>query len=267
METLKNKVAVVFAASGEISGAVARSFAKHGAKVYVSGRNLNAVEALANEIKSNGGQAEAATVDALNETEIDRYLQKITEDNGKLDAVFNGIGLSICDAGSGIPSTEVPFGQFLQPMQTICGSQFLTSRLAAKYMIQSKTEGTILMLTASLSRTKLPFMAGITAACAAIEGLTRVMAAEFGKQGIKVICLNSAAIVETKKMKTIKGNFAKLMGIPEDQLGSFYTKNDLLQAGPTLMQVGEVAAFFVSDNGATFNSHVVDIDCGKQDVI
>src|SRR5258708_1438976 len=62
METLKNKVAVVFAASGEIAGAVARSFAQHGAKVYVTGRNLTAVKALADEIKAGGGQAEAGKV-------------------------------------------------------------------------------------------------------------------------------------------------------------------------------------------------------------
>ncbi|MDF2433481.1 MAG: hypothetical protein JWP44_3112, partial [Mucilaginibacter sp.] len=85
MENLKDKVAVVFAASGEIAGAVARSFAQHGAKVYVTAINLNAVEALAKEIEANGGRAEAGKVDALNETEIDSYLQKIVSENGKLD--------------------------------------------------------------------------------------------------------------------------------------------------------------------------------------
>jgi NADP-dependent 3-hydroxy acid dehydrogenase YdfG len=76
MEMLKHKVAVVFAASGQIAGAVARSFAQHGAKVYVTGRNLKAVIDLADEIKAAGGQAEAGKVDALNENEIDSYLQK-----------------------------------------------------------------------------------------------------------------------------------------------------------------------------------------------
>ncbi|MES1160157.1 MAG: SDR family NAD(P)-dependent oxidoreductase, partial [Bacteroidota bacterium] len=92
METLKNKVVVVFAASGEIAGAVARSFAQHGAKVYVTGRNLTAVKALADRIKADGGLAEAGKVDALNETEIEPYLQKVVADNRKLDVIFNGIG-------------------------------------------------------------------------------------------------------------------------------------------------------------------------------
>ncbi|MEO6850913.1 MAG: SDR family NAD(P)-dependent oxidoreductase, partial [Mucilaginibacter sp.] len=77
MENLKDKVAVVFAASGEIAGAVARSFSQHGAKVYVTARNPDAIKALAQEIKAGGGHAEAAKVDALNETEIDNFLKEV----------------------------------------------------------------------------------------------------------------------------------------------------------------------------------------------
>ena len=73
MQDLKDKVAVVFAASGEIAGAVARSFSRHGAKVYVTARTHDAVKALAEEIKADGGHAEAAKVDAVNEVEIDGF--------------------------------------------------------------------------------------------------------------------------------------------------------------------------------------------------
>jgi 3-oxoacyl-[acyl-carrier protein] reductase len=267
METLKNKVAVVFAASGEIAGAVSRSFAQHGAKVYVSGRNLAAVKALTDEIKGNGGWAEAAKVDALNETEVDNYLQKIVKDNGKLDVIFNGIGMSYSDAGAGAPTVVVPFELFLHPFQTICGSQFLTSKAAAKYMMQTGTEGTILLLTAALSRSKLPNMAGITASSAAIEGLTRVMAAEFGEQGIKVICICPNAILETSKISGAITSTAKHLGVSPEQVASQYTKFDILKTGPTLLQVGETAAFLASEVGAAFNSHIVDVDCGKLNIL
>jgi NAD(P)-dependent dehydrogenase (short-subunit alcohol dehydrogenase family) len=83
MQNLKDKVAVVFAASGDIAGAVARAFSQHGAKVYVTARNPDAVKALAREIKAGGGTAETAKVDAMNETEIDNFLKKVVSDNGK----------------------------------------------------------------------------------------------------------------------------------------------------------------------------------------
>lgn len=267
MKNLKDKVAVVFAASGEIAGAVARSFAQHGAKVYVTGKNLSAVKALAEEIEANGGRAEAAKVDAMNETEIDTYLQKVVADNGKLDMVFNGIGTYYKDAGSGTPTTMATFEQFMNPLQRICGSQFLTSRAAAKHMIQSGSEGTILLLTASMARTKTPNMAGFAAACAAIEGLTRVLAAEFGQHGIKAICICSGALMETKKISGMIHDFSALAGISTEQMSLHYTKHNILKSGPTLKQLGETAAFLVSDNGAVFNSHIVDVDCGKLNLL
>jgi len=267
METLKNKVAVVFAASGEIAGAVARSFAQHGAKVYVTGRNLTAVKALANEIKAGGGQAEAGKVDALNETEIETYLEKVVADNGKLDVVFNGIGSYYRDAGSGTPSTVATFEQFLNPLQRICGSQFLTSRVAAKYMIQSGSEGTILLFNASMAKTKTPNMAGFASACAAIEGLTRVMAAEFGKHGIKAICICSGAIYESHKISEMISDFSQHVGISREEMAAQYRRNDILKSELTLKHVAETAAFLASENGVVFNSHIVDVDCGKYNLL
>lgn len=267
MQNLKDKVAVVFAASGEIAGAVARSFSQHGAKVYVTARNLDAVQALAQEIKANGERAEAAKVDALNETEIDNFLKKVVADNGQLDVVFNGIGVSYSDMGGRPPTTEATYEQFMSPMEKLCGSQFLTSRVAAKYMMQTRSEGTILLLTAALSKSKIPNLAGITAASAAIEGLTRVMAAEFGGVGIKVICICSGALMETKRISGWIDAAAKQYGISSEQLVAQYKAFDLLKTDLTLKQVGKTAAFLASDTGMAFNSHIVDVDCGKLNIL
>jgi NAD(P)-dependent dehydrogenase (short-subunit alcohol dehydrogenase family) len=267
MQNLKDKVAVVFAASGDIAGAVARSFSQHGAKVYVTAMNLNAVKALAQEIKAGGGNSEAAKVDALSETEIDNFLKKVVSDNGKLDIVFNGIGVSYSEMG-GRPSTTVAtFEQFMAPMEKICGSQFLTSRVAAKYMMHTQSEGTILLLTAALSRTKLPNLAGITAASAAVEGMTRVMATEWGGDGIKVICICSGALMETKRISGWIDASAKHLGIPPEQMVAQYKAFDILKTSPTLKQLGETAAFLASEPGVAFNSHVVDVDCGKLNIL
>jgi NAD(P)-dependent dehydrogenase (short-subunit alcohol dehydrogenase family) len=260
MEYLKDKVAVVFAASGEIAGAVARSFSQHGAKVYVTARNLEAVKALSEEIIANGGRAEAAKVDALNEREIDNFLKKVVRDNGRLDVVFNGIGVGYDEMGGRPPTTAATFQQFMAPMEKVCGSQFLTSRLAAKYMMETQSQGTILLLTAALSRSKLPNVAGITAASAAVEGLTRVMAAEWGGNGIKVICLCSGAILETKRISGWIEASAQEYGIPVEQLLMQYKGFDLLKKDLTLKQLGETAAFLASETGVAFNSHIVDVE-------
>jgi len=83
--TLKNKVAVIYGAGGGIGGAVARAFAKEGAKVFLSGLHWAAVEAVAKDILAAGGSAEAAEVDALDEQAIDKHLQSVIDKAGRVD--------------------------------------------------------------------------------------------------------------------------------------------------------------------------------------
>jgi NAD(P)-dependent dehydrogenase (short-subunit alcohol dehydrogenase family) len=267
MQHLKDKVAIVFAASGEIAGAVARSLSEHGAKVFVTARNLEAVQALALDINDRGGQAEAAKVDAMKEEEIEGFVQKVVSATGRLDIVFNGIGASYSEMGGRPPTTQVTFAQFMSPLEKLCGSQFLTSRVAATHMIATGSEGTILLLTAALSRSKYPNLAGITAASAAIEGLTRVMAAEFGGQGIKVICLCAGAILETRRISGWIDAAAEQYGVPVEQMVAQYKAFDLQKTVPTLKHLGDTAAFLASGTGVAFHSHVVDIDCGKMNIL
>lgn len=267
MSMLKNKIAVVFAASGDIAGAIARAFAQHGAKVYISALDHEPVKQLAANIHDAGGWAKAAKVNALNEEEIDKYLGRIVAENGRLDIVFNGIWPKLTENGSGKPVTEITYGEFLKAIEVPCGSQFLTSRVAARYMIKTESKGTILTLSAGVSRMKLPLKSGVTAACTAIEGLTRAMAAELGRFGIKVTCLNTGPIAETKIMRETAMATATKLGIPLPDFIARSKEALLLQTGPSLQQVGEVAAFLVSENGVTFNSHIVDADCGRTDVI
>lgn len=264
---LQNKVAAIFAANGAIAREVAIEMAKEGAIVYVSGRNLNEVKSLSAEILANGDFAKPFQVDATNENEIENFLKQIVEEEGKLDIVFNGIGIRAKDGGYGQPSTILPFETFMKPIQMHLGSQFLTSRIGAKYMQQTESKGTILLLTASLSRIKSPFMSGITAACAGIEGLTRTFATEFGMSGIKVICINPTAMPETRTIIETTIENAKTIGIPAEVMAEQMSNGGLLKKSLTTKDTGRVAAFLVSDAGAALNSHIVDVDFGTASVI
>lgn len=267
MQSLKNKVAAVFAANGAISSDVARALSDEGTEVFLSGRNEDAVQLLADEINANGGIAHAARVDATKEHEMEQYIQAIVSEKGGLDVVFNGIGLRAGELQYGSPSTTLPFTKFMQALEVHLGSQFLTSRLAAKYMMESQSQGTIITLTASLSRIKVPFMAGITAACAGIEGLTRVLATEYGRAGIKVICLNPTALVGTRTIQETNALNARTAGIPEEVFEEQLSQGYLMGKSPSTKDIGKFAAFLATEVGGLLNSHVVDADFGAQGVI
>ena len=60
---------------------------------------------------------------------------------------------------------------------------------------------------------------------------------------------------------------AKQYGIPVEQLVAQYKAFDILKTSPTLKQLGETAAFLASEAGVALNSHIVDVDCGKLNVL
>src|SRR5438128_11738298 len=84
---LKNKVAVIYGAGGAVGSAVARAFAREGAKLFLTGRHRAPVETVAKEIDSASGRAETAEVDALDEQSVDRHLQSVIDKAGHRDIV------------------------------------------------------------------------------------------------------------------------------------------------------------------------------------
>jgi 3-oxoacyl-[acyl-carrier protein] reductase len=130
---LEYKVAVIYGAGGSIGGAVARAFSREGARVFLVGRTLSSLEAVAQDISNAGVVAQAAQVDALDEQAIESYLGEVVRTAGRIDISFNAIRLGDTQ---GTPLTEMPLEDFERPVVTAMRTQFLTSRAAARHMIR-----------------------------------------------------------------------------------------------------------------------------------
>lgn len=89
---LLDKHVLVFAATGAIGSGVARTFAREGAHVWLSGRDEAALGALADAIKADGGTATADVVDATNPHAVSAYVDRVATTTGRIDTVFNAIG-------------------------------------------------------------------------------------------------------------------------------------------------------------------------------
>jgi len=76
---LEDKVAVIYGAGGSIGGAVAWAFAREGARVFLAGRTMAQLDKVADEIRRNGGAADTAVVDALDERAVDEYVNAVVE--------------------------------------------------------------------------------------------------------------------------------------------------------------------------------------------
>src|SRR5688572_33135498 len=90
---LKNKNAVIYGAGGAIGGAVARAFAREGAKVFLAGRTVAKLDTVASDISAAGGEAESAQGDALDEQAVEKHIGEVVKKAGRIDGRFNGIGM------------------------------------------------------------------------------------------------------------------------------------------------------------------------------
>jgi NAD(P)-dependent dehydrogenase (short-subunit alcohol dehydrogenase family) len=257
---LSGKAAAVFAATGAIGEQVARSFAQQGAHVFVSGRRLDAVQAAAQRIREAGGRAEAHQVDAMDERAVESHLAEVIERAGRLDVVLNAIGVRVEEGDYGVPATDLSFERFMLPITRHLGSQFLTARAAARHMLP-RGSGVILTLSASLTASARPFMSGVTAACAGIESLTRSLAAELGPAGVRVICLRPGALLTTRTIQETLVRNARAAGVPLEAFTGMITQASLMRRGPSLEEVGALAAALASDATAAMTGETVSVMC------
>jgi NAD(P)-dependent dehydrogenase (short-subunit alcohol dehydrogenase family) len=238
---LKDKVAVIYGAGGAIGGAVARAFAREGARLFLTGRQRASVEAVAKEVVSAGGSAEAAEVDALDEQAVDKHLQSVIDKAGRVDISFNAVGIPNAKI-LGVPLIELDVEQFSLPITAYTRSYFLTARMAARRMVANKS-GVIMTVTALHSRTGIPFVGGSRPAMAAKEALTRDLSAELAPQGIRMVGLRPQGMPETRTIKEAFEPRAKASGMTWEQWQELLASRTHLRRLMTLEEMANTAVF------------------------
>ncbi|HZK50252.1 MAG TPA: SDR family oxidoreductase [Actinomycetota bacterium] len=245
---LEGKIAVIYGGGGGIGGGVARAFAREGAKVHLAGRTLQSLEAVAEKVRADGGVAETAQVDALDERAVDEHADAVAASAGGIDISFNLIGLGDVQ---GTPLAEMSLQDFERPIATCMRTQFLTTRAAARHMIRQKS-GVMLFFGGDGDPLPNYSIGGFQIALAALESLRRQLASELGEQGIRAVSLRTGGILDT---------------IPEDFEGGqaivdSIVESTMLKRGATLEDVGNVAAFAASDHARSMTATALNISCG-----
>ncbi|HJQ29309.1 MAG TPA: SDR family oxidoreductase [Rubrobacter sp.] len=252
---LEGKNAVIYGAGGSIGGAVARTFAREGARVFLAGRTRAPLQTVAGDIEAAGGRADVAVLDAIDGQAVDEHVGEIVERAGGIDVSFNAI--SIRDVQL-IPLVEMSSEDFMNPISTGATTHFLTATSAARHMARQGS-GVILTLSASAVRAYVPgvYVGGFGVACAAIEALTKQLAAEFGPRGIRVNCLRSEGIPESWQGVSTEGWSAST-----EEIAAAIEARSLLGRVTTLADVGNAAAFLASDLAGATTGTVFNLTSG-----
>jgi NAD(P)-dependent dehydrogenase (short-subunit alcohol dehydrogenase family) len=260
---LKNKNAVIYGGGGAIGGAVARAFAREGAKVFLAGRTLVKLDVVAKEILASGGTVETAQVDALDEQAVDKHLQSVIDKAGRVDISFNAVGIPDKDI-LGVPLVELDVEQFSLPIASYTRSYFLTARLAARRMVPNES-GVIMRVTALPSRMGIPLLGGYGPAMAAMEALTRDLSAELAPQGIRVVGLRPQAMPETHTIKDAYKPRAKASGMTWEQWQEMLASRTHPRRLMTLAEMANVAVFMASDKASGMTGTTINLTMGSLD--
>jgi 3-oxoacyl-[acyl-carrier protein] reductase len=248
---LEGRSAVIYGGGGSIGGAVARAFAREGANVFLAGRTRAKLDRVADEIRSAGGTAATAEVDALDGRAVDEHADAVAKEAGGIDISFNLITHPFTH---GTPLAEMSVEDFMAPVDTAARTTFLTARAAARHMIPRRS-GVILAFGGPGDRSapvRDYYLGGTQVAFDAIETIRRQLSVELGPHGIRVVTLESGGVPDT---------------IPEDADGreaivELVEGQTLLGRAATLEDVGNAAVFAASDWARSMTAATVNVSCG-----
>jgi NAD(P)-dependent dehydrogenase (short-subunit alcohol dehydrogenase family) len=186
------KVALLVGAGDAIGAAVARRFAQGGYTVCVARRDAAKSAALVDELRSQGHDAHARSVDARKEEELQNLFQSVENELGAIEVcLFN--------AGSNVqkPLLETTEKLFFKAWELACFAGFLVGREAAKHMVP-RGAGTMLFTGATASVRGSSEFAAFSAAKFGLRAVAQAMARELGPKNIHVVHLLIDAGVDSE---------------------------------------------------------------------
>jgi len=263
-QRLRGKNALVFGAAGSIGSVVAKEMAAEGAHVYISGRSRPRLDAVAECIAAVGGDARVAVVDAEDAGAVDAYVDGVAKEAGTIDVVFNAMGPRVAAYGNGKPAMQLTVDEFMLPLATLIKSQFITSRAAARHMVVQRS-GAIILVTGSPARPHGPGTTGIGTAFGAIENFTRSLAQEVSPQGVRVVCVRTAAMPETRTIRETAELLSAAMHVSEEQVLGRLANMTLLKVSPSIADTARAAVFAASDDARMMTGTVLNVSAGAVD--
>lgn len=258
---LRDKVALVYGGSGAVGGAVAKAFAREGARVFLAARKPGPLQAVADEIIAAGGKAEVAPIaDARDRDAIEAHLADVTGRAGPITTMFSAIDWG--DA-QGEPLTVMGFEKFMRPVSWGLTTLFHSGTLVADHMA-ANGGGTILTITANAAKQPFANIGGFGVACAAAEHFMRQLAWEYGPQGVRACWVRSPGSPDAPGVHGVWEMHARERGMTFDELHKEFAKDTPLRRITALAQVADAAVLLSSDLAAGMTATMANATGGAQ---
>jgi len=243
---LQGRLALITGSSAGIGAAIAGGLAGAGAGVVINGRDAGKIAGVVDAIKASGGIAHGAAFDVTDPAQVRAGVARIEDAIGPIDILVNNAGIQ-----RRMPLEDFPEETWREVMSANLDSVFHVGQAVARFMIPRK-RGRIINICSVQSELGRPGIAPYTASKGAVKMLTKGMAIDWGKHGLRVnglgpgyfrTELNKALVEDEKFSSWLRGR---------TPMGRWGEVDELIGA----------AIYLASDASSFVNGHILYVDGG-----
>jgi len=246
MNRFEGKVALVTGAAGGIGRATAERLAQEGASVLIVDVMRDGLEETAKRIAEAGGTASHALCDVSDEQQVRETVETCIARYGRLDVLCNIAGILLLERFD-----QIPVEKFRRVLEVNLVGTFMLCQAALPHLLESG--GNIVNTSSTSALAGMPYGAAYGTSKGGVSALTRTLAVEFGKQGLRCNAVNPGSI------KTAMGSGSNLPKDPDMQLVMRAMPLDRAR-GPEV--IASVVAMLASEDGAHINGEEIRVDGG-----
>jgi NAD(P)-dependent dehydrogenase (short-subunit alcohol dehydrogenase family) len=245
---LKDKVAIITGTTKGIGVAVAKEFAKEGAKVVGTGRTVELGQEVVEEIRAEGGEAMFVQCDVSQKAQIDHLVKETVDRYVTIDIVVNNAGVN--HSADFFDITEEDWDWV---MGVDLKGTFLLSQAAARVMVDQEKPGVIVNVSSVMAVLALADQIPYCAAKGGVNQLTKAMALSLIDRGIRVNCVAPGPVM-TELMQRVVHNEQKHQQLM-DRLPIGYIAS--------CEEIARAIVFMASDDASYFVGQTIYPDGGR----
>lgn len=245
--SLSGKIALVTGAGSGIGKISAIQLAQIGAELVLLGRNEKKLAQTSSEISKSVGKCKWYSVDVTNTKEISNSVQKIRKECGEIDLLVNSAGINIPQKAE-----DVTIEAWNTIMDTNVKGLFFCCQAVGRQSMIPRKQGVIVNISSQAGKVALPLRAAYCSSKGAVDQLTRVLAFEWAKYGVRVNAV-APTFVETP--------FTKEMLI-DQEFKNFVMNKIPLKRLATPLEVANAVCFLATNQSSMITGAIIPVDGG-----
>jgi NAD(P)-dependent dehydrogenase (short-subunit alcohol dehydrogenase family) len=247
MNRLSGKVAVVTGGNAGIGEAIAKAFAREGASVVITGRRQEELDRVVKDIVKEHGKVFAVAGSVTDESHVQRIARQTVQQFGRLDILVNNAGVG--DFGKRLH--EIDDATWARIIDVNLTGVFRMTRAVLPQMLK-QAKGAIINISSIASLVGLPTLSAYAASKGALDALTRALAVDYAKEGIRCNVVNPG-LIDTPMAAPLMDN--------AEQLDAILSHYPLRRAGKP-EEVASMVLYLASDEAAWVTGGTFPIDGG-----